>query len=420
MSHTKSIPVQGTARCLIIGAVLLLTTPKSGRAENSLYFKNQSWQEFGSFPTKTIYDSNGIGTDVYERRIRVDSQYGQLDYDFTTTTHLSVMGLIDGIVGATPTGENLAVKNPTAPVAPPPFAHMEDRRKAWDTSLSHQFDRVSVTVGFANSRESDYVSNGESLNTVTDFNDKNTSLLIGYGRTDDKINEEKLQWSIKRAKVGNDFMVGVNQLIDMNTSMSVAVSYGQSRGFESDPYKLVSTTHWALDQGVYHTLPENRPTHKNKVSVFLGLNHSFDAMHGALDASYRLYDDTYGITSHTMTLIWLQKVGDSVSIQPSIRWMEQSAADFYYYDLEKAGIVPSIDPILEETGTGMAPFYSSDYRLSHMRTVDYGLKVVWTVRPWLALDAAVNRYEMHGLDGVTSQIPYCKANTITFGVKFMR
>jgi hypothetical protein len=409
MSHTKFIPVQGTARCLIIGAVLLLTTPKSGRAEDSLYFKNQSWQEFGTFPV------NVVGVPTNDRRIRVDSQYGQLEYDFTTNTHFTLMGLIDGIVGATPTGEMT-----TSPGGNPPFAHMEDRRKAWDTTLSHQFDRVNVTVGFANSRESDYVSNGESLNTVTDFNDKNTSLLIGYGRTDDKINEEKLGWTIKRAKRGNDFMVGVNQLIDMNTSATVAVSYGQSRGFQSDPYKIVSTTKLDLDPGTYYTPPENRPTHKNKLSIFLGLNHNFEAVRGALDASYRLYDDTYGITSHTMTVIWLQKVGDSVSIQPSIRWMEQSAADFYYYNLDQAGVITTYEPILGETGTGRAPFYSSDYRLSHMRTVDYGLKVVWTVKPWLALDAAVNRYEMRGLDGVSPQILYCKANTISLGVKFMR
>jgi len=100
--------------------------------------------------------------------------------------------------------------------------------------------------------------------------------------------------------------------------------------------------------------------------------------------------------------------------------MEQSAADFYYYNLDKAGVITTFEPILGETGTGRAPFYSSDYRLSHMRTVDFGLKLVWTVKPWLALDAAVNRYEMHGLDGVTPQILFCKANTITFGVKFMR
>ena len=379
---------------LLLGGILLLSLPKGGRAEDSLTLKNQSWQEAS-------------------QRIRVDSQYAQIDSDLTTSTHFKLMGLIDAIAGATPTGEK-----PATVGAPVPLASMHDRRKAWDTELSHQFTRVSVTAGFANSRESDYVSNGWSLNTVTDFNQKNTGLLLGYGRTDDKINEEKLGWTIKRPKTGNDFLVGVNQLIDANTSVTMNVSYGQSRGFMSDPYKIVSTTKLDLDPGFYYTIPENRPMKRDKVSVFAGINRTFEPVHGAVEGSYRFYRDTFGITSHTLAVLWLQKLGEHVILQPSLRLYRQSAADFYYFDLDRANIVTSYEPLRGETGTGRAPFYSSDYRLSRMQTVDAGIKVIWTVRPWLALDAAYNRYVSRGLDHVTPQDAFSRANTITFGVKF--
>jgi hypothetical protein len=294
---------------------------------------------------------------------------------------------------------------------------MHDRRKAWDTELSHQFARVNVTAGFANSRESDYVSNGWSLNTVTDFNDKNTNLLLGYGRTDDKINEEKLGWTIVRPKTGNDFLVGVNQLINADTSVTANVSYGRSRGYMSDPYKIVSTTKLDLDPGFYYTVPENRPQNKNKVSLFFGLNRNFERYHGALEGSYRFYHDSFGISSHTLSLLWLQKIGEHVIVQPSLRLYRQSAADFYYFDLDRAGIVTSYEPLLGETGTGRAPFYSSDYRLSRMQTLDAGLKVVWKIKPWLEVDAAYNRYVSRGLDHITPQDAFSQANTYTFGLK---
>ncbi|MBS0662516.1 MAG: DUF3570 domain-containing protein [Verrucomicrobia bacterium] len=381
-------------RSLLLATLLSACGPRAARAETSLALKNQSWQEA-------------------DQRVRVDSQYAQLESDLSTTTHVSAMGLIDAIAGATPTGEK-----PAAPGDPVPTAHMQDRRKAWDFTLAHQFTRVNVTVGFANSRESDYVSNGWSLNTVTDFNEKNTSLLMGYGRTDDRINEEKLGWTVKRPKTGDDFLLGVIQLLDANTSVTANVSVGLSRGFMSDPYKIVSTTRLDLDPGFYYTVPENRPRRKDKVSLFAGLNHSFERVHGAIDASYRYYHDTFGINSHTVTLLWLQKLGDHVVLQPSIRYYRQSAADFYYFDLDRAGIVTTYEPVLGETGTGQAPFYSSDYRLSYMQSLDLGLKMVWTVRPWLALDAAYNRYSARGLDHVTPQDAFCRANTITLGVKF--
>ena len=140
---------------LLLAGLLMLLSPRTARAESSLTFKAQSWQEDN-------------------QRIRVDSQYGLIETDLSTSTRFKLMGVIDSISGATPTGE-LA----RTPGAATPLATMYDRRKAWDAALSHQFDRLNVTAGVSNSRESDYVSNGLSLNTVTDFNNKNTGLLLG-------------------------------------------------------------------------------------------------------------------------------------------------------------------------------------------------------------------------------------------------
>lgn len=400
MPHTTREPslyrIGPAVHSCYLTLLFVLCQPRSARAEDSLTFKDQSYQEDN-------------------QRIRVDSQYLQLDSDLSTSTHFKLMGLIDSIAGATPTGEK-----PLTPGGPTPLAPMHDRRKAWDSEFSHQFTRVNVTVGFANSRESDYVSNGVSLNTVTDFNDKNTSLLVGYGRTDDKINEEKLGWTIKRPKTGNDFLVGVIQLLDPNTSVSANVSYGKSHGYESDPYKIVSTTMLDLDPGSYYTLPENRPLEKNKVSLFLAANHNFERLNGALDASYRYYRDTFGIHSHTLSLLWVQKVGEHLIVQPTLRLYRQSAADFYYTDLDAAKIVTSYEPVLGETGTGKAPFYSSDYRLSYMVTVDCGLKLVWKIKPWISVDAAYDRYTSRGLDHLTPQDACSKANVFTLGFKLSR
>lgn len=395
MSHRATSPLPKSATGLFLGLILMLVSPRAARAEDTLSVKDQSFQES-------------------DNRIRVDTTYAQIDADPTTALHVKVMGLIDAIAGSTPTGEKAAT-----PGGQVPLAHMHDRRKSWNTDLTQQFEGFSLSLGFANSRESDYFSNGWSLNSVIDFNQKNTSLLLGYGRADDRINEEKLGWTITRPKRSNDFLVGVNQLIDPNTSVTCNVSFGQARGYMSDPYKIVSTTMLDLDPGTYYTVPENRPMERNKGSLFLGLNRNFESLHGALEASYRYYHDSYGINSNTLSLLWLQKLGDQVTVQPFLRYYRQTAADFYYVDLDKSGIVTSYGP-LGETGTGRAPFYSSDYRLSYMRTVDAGLKVVWRVRRWLEVDAAYDRYASRGLDHVTPQSAFFSANVFTFGVKFIR
>ncbi|MFI5335403.1 MAG: DUF3570 domain-containing protein [Opitutales bacterium] len=391
-SHTLLRGLRGG--CLV--AVLLLCRPKAARAEDSLTYKFQSWKE-----------DNG--------RIGVTSHYAQAEQDFGPDTHFSLMGLIDNIAGATPTGEL-----PRTPGGPTPLAHMEDQRRAVDSELSHQFKRVNVTAGYGYSRESDYISRGVSLNTVTDFNDKNTTLLLGDGHTTDTIMEKKLGWTANRYKVGNDAIIGFTQLLDPNTSITGNITYGTDRGYLADPYKIVSTTMLALDPGTYYTPPENRPRHKSKVSVFLGMNRNYENLHGAADLSYRYYTDSFGIRSHTLSVSWVQDIGEHFVLQPWVRFSRQGAADFYYYNLDQAHIVTTYDTSTFETGTGQAPFYSSDSRLSRMDTLDLGLKLTWKIKRWLAIDVSYDRYTTRGLDGITPQDAYYKANNFIVGVKLSR
>ncbi|MFA6286260.1 MAG: DUF6850 family outer membrane beta-barrel protein [Opitutaceae bacterium] len=376
-----------------LGALASLLQLRTAHAEDSVTVKAQSWQEA-------------------DNRIRVDAQYALVEADITPDAHLKVMGLIDSIAGATPTGEL-----PTRPGYK--NAQMDDRRKAWDANLAYQFQRMNVSVSYGNSRESDYVSNGYSLNTLTNFNDKNTLLLVGWGHTDDTIMESKLGWTDHRYKTGDDMILGVTQLISPEMSVTANVSYGHSTGFMSDPYKIVSTTMWDLDPGTYYTLPENRPRQKDKISVFLGTNRHFEKLDGALDASYRLYHDSFGITSHTVELKWIQRLGSHFTVEPLARYYVQSQADFYYYDLDKAGIGTSVVPS-GETGTGAGPFYSSDYRLSKMETMNLGLKLSWIINDHCSLDVAYERYLMRGLDNVTPTSAYVDANVFTVGFKLSR
>jgi hypothetical protein len=393
MQFTQSHFPSPQIRPALVALCLLLLQPRVARAEDSLTLKAQSWQE----------DKD---------RIKVDSQYALIEKDIGADTHVKVMGLIDTIAGATPTGEKPAAGQPV------PQVKMHERRKAWNFDVNHEFKRVSLGLGYGVSRESDYLSHGWSLNTVTNFNQKNTNLLLGYGGTNDRIMEPKLGWKDNRHKKGADFIVGVTQLLDPNTSVTANVSYGRSTGYMSDPYKIVSTTMLDLDPGTYYTPPENRPQEKSKVSVFTGMNRNFESLHGALDSSYRYYHDSFGITSHTVSLEWIQKIGEHVIVQPSLRFARQSASDFYYFSLDRSRIVTSYEPILQETGTGKAPFYSSDYRLSHMQTINAGLKVVWKITGWLAIDGCYERYLMRGLDHITPQAEYVNANTFTVGMKF--
>lgn len=377
-----------TFRAFALAALLVWLAPRAARAENSVAYKYSDYRESGG-------------------RISVQTQGAYIEKDLGTEMHLKLEGILDAIAGATPSGQPAPAGSTQVPLA-----QLHERRKAWNTDLSRQFSRINVAVGFGNSRESDYVSNGWSVNTLTDFNQKNTTLLFGVAGTDDDIKVFFQKPLVK--KRGNDVIVGVTQLLDPRTSVSFNLTWGRTTGYLADPYKLVQKN-TELFPGVFLplTFAENRPHERNKGIALLALNRAFPEARGALDATYRYYHDTYDTDAHTLDVAWFQRVGERIILRPSVRVYQQTAAEFYHYNLDATAITP-----FNGAPRAAGPFYSSDFRLSAFRSYTYGLKVIWNITDALAFDVALEKYEMRGRDGVTPASAYCDARIVTAGLKF--
>jgi hypothetical protein len=314
--------------------------------------------------------------------------------------------VIDAISGATPTGQP-----PTTPGGDVPLSNVSDRRKAWSLDLSRQFSRFNASVGFANSRENDYVSNGWSLNTLTDFNQKNTTLLAGVAGTNDDIKVfYQNDWVTKRTK---DVIIGVTQLLSPVSSATLNVGYGRSTGYHADPYRVIQQrVEVAPDVFLPLTFGENRPSARDKWTALALFNRAIPAANGAAEASYRFYHDSFGTDAHTIEVAWFQKLGEKLTLRPSFRYYDQSAADFYRIDITGTNYKPTGKPVPE------GPFYSADYRLSAFRSTTLGLKAVWTITASWQVDAAIERYEMRGKDSVTSRSVYPKAAIFNVGARY--
>lgn len=366
---------------------LELSQPRLVRGEDAVSYKYQDYRESGG-------------------RIAVRVNAALIEKDFGVATNLRINGVIDTIAGATPTGEP-----ERAPGAGVPTSTIEERRKAWSADLSHQFGDYTLVVGGANSRESDYVSTGWSLNTLADLNSRNTTLNLGVAGTSDDVTVFFQQPT--RSKRSLDLIAGVTQLLDPLTRVSFKITHSRTSGYLGDPYKLVEQIQ-EIFPGVFlrQTFPENRPDSRAKWIALATINRSLPTLHAAIEASYRFHADDFGMTSHTLDTAWFQKLGGKFTLSPHLRLEQQSAADFYLVTLTGTGIAPGTVP------TGRAPFYSSDYRLSALRTVNAGLKAIWTPRADLTFDVAIETYRMHGRDNVTSASAYPRATIFTIGGRY--
>ena len=374
----------GPVGAVLASLALILSRP-AARAADSVDFKYENYREA-------------------DGRITVVTESSSVNQDVAASGLIHLTGTIDAVAGATPTGQ------PAAPgTQQVPLTEIHTRRKAWAGDYAEQIKTFNVDAAFAESRESDYVSWGWSVNTLTDFNEKNTTLRAGLAGDYDRV-EVRFEPAYL-PKHTHDAILGITQLLNPTTFVTVNVTLGRSTGYLSEPYKIVEKAIEILPN-IYlrEAFGENSPNARNRTSVFSSVNHSFAGTNGALEASYRLYSDSYGIVAHTLQLAWLQHLGKQWVLEPSLRFYTQSAARFYYYDLDSAPVMPVHIP------AGLAPYYTSDFRLSAEDSMSYGLKAIWRVSDWMRLDASYEEYTLHGRDGVTPASAYPRAGISTLRV----
>ncbi len=386
-----SRPPRPTFAPALLAATMAICLPRpSARADDSVAYIFENYRE-------------------NDGRITVETQSGSADQDIGSFGHLSLTGTIDAVAGATPTGQPAPQGSEQVVMS-----EIHTRRKAWSGGYSEQVSNVNVAFGFADSRESDSVSSGWTVSTLTDLNEKNTTVRFGVAGTADRVEVFFTPQQTYLPKDTNDVIFGVTQLIDPLTVFTANVSWGRATGYLSEPHKYVSKS-IEIFQNIFllEDFAENSPGERNKGSVYLSLNRAFPAVHGAIEASYRLYSDTWGVTANTVEADWFQHLGSNVVLGPTLRLYQQGSANFYYYNLNNTPIIPVRMP------TGSGPNYSSDFRLSAMRSVEYGLKVTWSPSDRLQFELAYRRYEMWGNDGVTPASAYPIAGIGTVGAKFL-
>ena len=379
------MPLKSRIYSLLLAFYLISSTPKPIRAEDSLTYKYEDYQE----------DND---------RIRVEAHYVRAEKDLGVNTTLSVVGLVDTITGSTPTGEPIQDDDPNQV----PLEYLEDKRESIILSLDHKKGDHNFSFELSYSEESDYESKGGSMVYKRELNKNNTTLQAGYSLLEDDLSAPTLR--NPEEKTSHDMFVGVSQIIDSSTVLTSNISYGKENGYLGDPYKGVQKTIEILPGFFLPILfPENRPGDREKWIFYTELLRNVEKANGSLQTSYRFFSDDAGIDSHTFSVEWFQKLNDHLVLRPIYRYYKQSASDFYYYDLDSTSIIP------DRSNAGNPPFYSSDHRLSKMETHTYGLKLIWFINDDLEFNIKFNRYEMKGLDGITHFSAYSDADILTVG-----
>jgi len=422
----RSIPIRCdawriSAAAWLLCLFLVLASPRRLIGDNRVEYRFEDYRE----------DNN-----------RMDVQTHSVWFEYELHQKVTARGSFtrDGLSGATPTG------GPGEPGQPYESRWMQDERFAGFFETGIRAGRTLTTPQFSYSQESDYKSLGLSLTEAIDFNNRNTTLILGVARNNDDVSG-RFQRTY-RYKGNWDFLVGINQVLGPRTFASLNLTLGYADGYLSDPYKGVNfyfdLPGDALDAVPWYAIDgERRPSHKFKQVLMGSINHLFPAVDGAIDASYRTHHDDWGVFAQTVSLGWNQRLGKRVTVSPLFRYHYQTAADFFMVRVDtdpsfagsrlafdnnnnfigQEGVDPSFDIALANPADyqiisvpGVPQYYSADYRLSELQSFTLGMSVAVQVHEQVSLVFGYRRYLMDGLDSRIPAATYPNAHIFNVGV----
>ena len=273
--------------------------------------------------------------------------------------------------------DNLSGATPRWHTAVSGASTMHESRHAYDVHVTHYRDRSSFGLGASRSSEHDYRSNALSFDASFSSDDNNTTFNLGLGASSDTIDPVN-HLVVGERKRTRELLLGVTQAVTRADLAQLNLTFSHGTGYFDDPYKM-------LDQ---------RPRLKNQGAVLVRWNHHDEDTGGTLRASYRWTRDTWGVSAHTLQAEWVQPVGDTVQVTPSMRLYTQSAARFYFD--------PVYDPALGEPYpvgydvNNPPATLSADQRLSAFGGIEGGLKLRWQPDRLWGVELEGHRYEQRG------------------------
>jgi len=279
----------------------------------------------------------------------------------TSQIDMSVDLVFETMSGASPWYVLPDVDDPNGkrPVAAMTGATIEDTRVDGQLTANHYFDRGRLSMSGGFSTENDYLSGNFGFSAQRSYNDKNTTLGGGVSfswdtirPTDADVHQGDADAEFHKKTItlsGN-----ISQLLSRSAVMQIGMTYKNSQGFLSDPYKRFYLT------GTGEKINDRRPEIRNQGTILARYRQYFDGPNASWHFDAQGYFDSWAVRSLAIETAWYQTLGERWQLVPSLRYYSQSQADFY------------ITWLFADN----QEYVSSDYRLSPFGAVQGGLRIV--------------------------------------------
>ena len=292
---------------------------------------------------------------------------------------ISLSGIVDIVSGASPEIVSNRTGTPVQ-ILTGSSGPIRDRRRAGEVAVKRKFGEHTFSVSRSLSSEKDYTSYAAGANATFDFNERNTTLALGYGKSNDRVGSST-DATLNARRDTRDYLLGVTQILDRNALIQSNLTRTIGHGYYNDPYRYTQSL---FRNGQFQSLDlilDTRPSARAQWAWLTRFKRSLPDQKAVVTAEYRYFTDDWGIRAHTLYGSWLQTVNDVWKWEAGLRYYSQRQADFY-----RAEILTRPVPV----------FTSSDQRIAGFGALEPSVKVIVQLTDAMSFDCGVSVYRQQG------------------------
>ena len=285
---------------------------------------------------------------------------------FLEVWEIQATAAIDIVSGASPQLVSNATGRPVQTIT---GASIVDHRRLADLKATRRLGDFSLQGSVAYSKEEDYRSKAFGVEGRMDLNQRNTTLVLGYGQANDRVGSSDNP-RLDEPRDTREYLAGFTQILSPTALVQSTVTVARGKGWYNDPYKVTFTFYPTAFPII---AADTRPDHRNSLAWLTRYRAHVPAVNGTLQADYRFYRDDWGIRAHTLEVAWQQQVSERLALRPALRYYTQDAADFY------SPIVPLPQPALLSSDQRLGAFGGVSPSLRAILRLDNGLRLEGTL-----------------------------------------
>jgi len=299
------------------------------------------------------------------------------DTDNVTVFTPSMNATIENVTqGASISGHYLVdvVSAASADIVSTASGRWNEVRQAGGLEGTYKPHETGFTLAGAMSSEPDYLSLSLGAQITQDFNEKNTTLLLGYGYGHDTVGYHFTPFSVfSRIVQSSTISVGLTQVMDRSTVGSLALDINIENGDQSKPYRYIplfspteaalvpngASIAWVTENRLPERPAEQLPLNRERISLTGRIAHRLDG--STLRLEERAYADSWLMVASSSDVRWIFDIGRRFQFWPHARFHAQNAVNFWqraYVSESATGFVlpefrtgnRELGPLLTETG----------------------------------------------------------------------